>query len=121
MKYSITLTFSLLTLISFGQAREISISTNSTKEVVYYLDGVRVDLNRTFFDVDKIVSVRVMKEKDSTKNVQGEIFIESKNPESFHFIALPDLARRYSTSSPSTTLFIINNDIIKDDIASYKG
>ncbi len=120
MNYFSTLTFSLLTLISFGQAREITMSSNSTKEIVYYLDGVPVDLNHIFFDADKIISIRVMKEQDSTKNGQSQIFIVLKNPQSFNFIALPEIERRYSSSSPSATLFLINHEILKDDIGLYK-
>jgi hypothetical protein len=118
MKYFTTFLISFNTLLCSAQVN-VTISSNSVKNIAYYLDDVRISINQLFFDPGKIESIRVMKETDTINNIQGEIFIKSKNPNSFNFLSITDIARSYTNSSPTATLFMINNQVLKDDIASY--
>jgi hypothetical protein len=119
MKYIFAVMMSFLTFLSLAQVNLV-ISSTSNKEIVYYLDNVKIGKNQLFFDANKIASVQVMKENDTTKDVQGSIFIGSKDPHDFNFLSMAEIEKRFTNASPSATVFMINNEVLKDAIDSYK-
>ena len=87
MKF-ITLLFTILTLTSYGQVTKPA-NLNSKNLPEYFLDSVRIDKNQLFFDPNKIAEINVVKEKDTTTQSYGKIYIKSKNPKDFNVISLP--------------------------------
>ena len=118
MKF-ITLLFSILTLDSYGQVTK-TIDSNSKNLPVYFLDSIRMDKNQLFFDPSKISEINVVKEIDTTTLNYGMIYIKSKKPKDFNFLTLPDIEKTYTKGISTSTLFMVDNEFLKDDISTYK-
>ena len=115
----ITLLFTILTLTSYGQ---VSKRTNSDSKNLpeYFLDSVSIDKNQLFFNPNKIAEISVVKEKDTTTHINERIYIKSKNPKNFNFISLPGIEKNYANSISTPTLFMVDNEFLKDAISTYK-
>lgn len=115
----ITLLLTILTLTSYGQVEKRT-NSNSKNLPEYFIDSVRIGKNQLFFDPNKIAEINVVKENDTTAHNYGKIYIKSKNPKSFNFISLPDIEKTYTNSISTPTLFMVDNEFLKDDISTYK-
>ena len=116
MKF-ITLLFSILTLDSYGQVTK-TVDSNSKNLPVYFLDSIRMDKNQLFFDPSKISEINVVKEKDTTTQNYGMIYIKSKKPKDFNFLTLPDIEKTYTKGISTSTLFMVDNEFLKDNVAA---
>lgn len=117
MKF-IALTFlTSLTFASYGQVTKATI-TNPKKEVLFFLNSVRIGKNQLYFDPNKIANIDVV--KDTTKQYDGRIYIKSKKPKDYNFLILKNIEKTYSKAVSGSTLFMIDNLILKDAISTYK-
>lgn len=112
----IFLTF--LTIASYGQVTK-TINSNSKKEPSFFLDSIRIDKNQ-LFDPNKIAEINVVKDKDTTNQNYGKIYMKSKNPKDYNFLTLTDIKKTYAKSVSVPALFMIDNKILKDNISTYK-
>ncbi len=112
MKFIALIFLMSLTFTSYGQVTK-TISANTKKEPLLFLDSTRIDKNQLYFDPDKIADINVVKE-------DGKIYIKSKNPKDYNFLTLKGIEKTYAKAVSGSTLFIIDNKILKDDISTYK-
>ncbi|HEY5371814.1 MAG TPA: hypothetical protein VIJ75_22755 [Hanamia sp.] len=115
----ITLLFTILTITSYGQVTKRT-QSNSKNLPEYFLDSVRIDKNQLFFDPNKIAEINVVRENDTITHSYGKIYIKSKNPKDFNFISLRDIEKTYANSVSTPVLFMVDNEFLKDDMATYK-
>lgn len=96
--------------------------TSDVLTPVYYVNGIQcnssflVRINSKFID-----SIRIEKnliEIDNTKHY-GQIYIKTKKEYNPKLISLTDLKQKYTKQSSMSTIFMIDNDIIKDNNADY--
>lgn len=116
MKILTFVIYILMSFKSFGQVKEVSQNVVA-KDPIYFLDGVQINKNQMFFSPDKIAAINVEKENNLDN---GEIYITSKNPKNFNFLTLSQIIKPYLKLKPSSVLFMIDNKILKDEIATYK-
>lgn len=109
-----------MTLSSYGQ--ESGTANPGSKDLTeYFLDSVRIGKNQLFFDPDKIAEINVVKVNGAeTHTCYGKIYIKSKDPKSFNFISIPDIEKTYGDSISTPTLFMIDNEFLRDGISTYK-
>ena len=119
MKFIALFFLTSLTVTSFAQITNY-VNTNYKKEVLYFLDSVKIDKNVMYFDPNKIAEINVVKEKDPTKFYDGKIYIKSKNSKDFNFLTLKGIEKTYTKTVSPSTLFMIDNLILKDAISTYK-
>ena len=119
MKFIALFFLTSLTVTSFAQITN-SVNTNYKKEVLYFLDSVKIDKNAMYFDPNKIAAINVVKEKDTTNEIVGSVYMKSKNPKAYNFLTLTGIEKTYAKAVSGSTLFMIDNMILKDDISTYK-
>ncbi len=117
MKFTTSIFLVFLALTSYGQVTKATI-TNPKKEVLFFLDSVRIGKNQLYFDPNEIANIDVV--KDTTKQYDGRIYIKSKNPKDYNFLTLKNIEKTYSKAVSGSTLFMIDNVILKDNISTYK-
>jgi len=99
------------------------LKTNQTEvQPAYFIDGKL--FNPTILktiDPKLVDSIHVEKKeiKLREKKYYGQIFIKMKNEYNPRFISLSDLKLKYTKLTNSPTIFIIDNEIIKDDYSNY--
>lgn len=82
---------------------------------LYYLDSVNIGATQFYFDFDKIKDINIVGDYyDSAKQVHGKVFLKSKTPGNYSFITIPDVARIYNKGSQSPTIYMIDNEFLKD-------
>jgi hypothetical protein len=119
MKFIASIFLVFLTFASYSQVTK-AISANPKKEVLFFLDSVRVGKNQVYFDFNKLAGMNVAKDTDATSQIDGRIYMKSKNPKDYKFLTLKGIEKTYAKSVSGSTLFMIDNVILKDDISTYK-
>ncbi len=119
MKIAVLVFFFSIALKSFGQVKEVN-KYDAENKVWYFLDSVRIGKNQMYFAPDKIANINVVKEKDTLNQGVGIIYIKSKNPKDFNFLTLESIEKTYTKKVSSSTLFMINNVILKNELSTYK-
>ncbi len=89
-----------------------TISPLTREEPQYYIDSVRVQ-RLEIFDPNKIESINVVKKKDSNAPY-GKVYIQIKKTETLNLLTIGEIAGMNNISSGSTSLFMLDNEIIKD-------
>ena len=113
MKIFIILISFSLSFVGYGQQSSHSKTVTDWRQLVF-LDSVLLTVN-SIFDPNKIASIYVVKDYyDSTKQIQGKIFITSKDPKSFNFLTISDLATTYKKDTNTPTIFMLDNEFLKD-------
>ncbi len=115
MRTILCIFFVLLTLKSFGQVKEAS-----QVEPWFFLDSIRISKNQLYFDPDKIAAINVVKDNYAPNQKEGKIYLKSKNLKNYNFLTLKGIEKIYVKTVSGTTLFMIDNLILKDEISSYK-
>jgi hypothetical protein len=92
----------------FSQA----ISPLTKEEPQYYIDSIRVQ-RLEIFDPNKIESINVVKNKDSAAP-NGKVYINIKKTETLNLLTIGDIISMNHIPSGSTSLFLLDNEIIKD-------
>ncbi len=95
-------------IFSYGQTKQGHSSTPPT----YFLDSVR-QVKLPQFDPDKISSVDVVKEYDEVAKTSGRIYIKTKDPKSFNFLSLEQIAKQNAVNA-APCLYMINSELVKD-------
>lgn len=119
MKLLALIFFMSLTLTSYGQTTK-TINANPKKVVLFFLDSTQINKNQLYFDQNKIANISVVKERDTTNQIDGRMYIKSKNPKDYNFLTLKGIEKAYAKSVSGSTLFMIDNMILKDGISTYK-
>ena len=101
---------------------EFKTTTNSYSGTAFYINGKHCNATilRTI-DPKDIDSSKVGKKEidiDNTKYL-GQIYINMKKGYSPKLISLTDLKRKYINPTGMSTIFMIDNDIIKENYANY--
>ena len=86
----------------------------------YFLDSIRIHPNQFHFDPNKIASMWVGKGKDTINHTSGEIYITSKKSLDVNFWGLKKIEEKYTNTTSKRTLFMIENEFLKDDINTYR-
>ena len=94
-------------------------NAHSHEPPAYFLDSIRIHSTQIYFDPDKISSIWIGKGKDIINHTSGEIYITSKKPLNYNFWGLKRIERKYTNTISKRTVFMIDNEFLKDGISTY--
>ena len=87
---------------------------------LFFLDSVNTGTTPLYFDANKIAGINIVQNYfDSAKQIHGKIFITSKDPKSYHFMTIPEIANNYKRDIKMPAIFMLDNEFLKD-IATFK-
>lgn len=90
----------------------------------YYIDSLVIKTG-WHFDHDKIKAANVTDLKvdknyiDSSRQIQGRIYITLKEPVSFNFLSIDDINHTYIKEVQKPVIYMVDNEFVKD-IADFK-
>ncbi|MEI6752872.1 MAG: hypothetical protein WCK78_06870 [Paludibacter sp.] len=101
---------------------ELTRQVSNVLTPVYYINGIKSNSSflRTF-NPKFIDSIRVDKKEikiDNTKHY-GQIYVKTKSEYNPKLISLTELKQKYTKQSGMSTIFMIDNDIIKENYPDY--
>jgi hypothetical protein len=105
MKSILVIAFFLFTINAFSQTK------NTYKNPAYFLDSIQVNGLGTF-DNSKIEDIKVLAGDSAFPN--GRIYMTSKKSSNFNFLSAQDILTAYKIPAGTTTIFMLDNEIIKD-------
>ncbi|SHG10877.1 hypothetical protein SAMN05444396_104366 [Flavobacterium segetis] len=114
MKTFLTIIFLITTSLFYAQA----IKSN---EAAYLLDSNLVSqITIKHLVSDEIESVNIKKNDTiiNDKHFSGVVSVTSKNPHKFDFLNLEEIKSEFTTIKKSDVVFMINGEIIKDNLNS---
>nr|WP_068890688.1 hypothetical protein [Pedobacter panaciterrae] len=126
MKLLFLLSFCLLAINAVGQSSPVSENVNVVyeKDVKklpagiqphYFLDSVAIGSWLPLFSKEEIKEVKV-----NTESKIGEVYVMTKNPGGFNFMTLEEIKNKYVKSPAPATLYMVDNDLIKGNMANFK-
>jgi len=126
MRLLLMFTFCLFAVTAMGQTSPVSdkVKVIYEKDVQkfhaniqpkYFLDSALVGASLPPFSRNEIKEILVSKD-----NRFGEVYIATKNPGIFRFMTLDEIKNKYVKSPSSATLYMIDNDQVKGNIADLK-
>jgi len=114
MKTLIILFWLSVSLVTYGQQKT---KPAAEWQPIYFLDSTIVELSQLHFDPDKLAEIKVDGNYyDSAKQIHGKVFITSKQPNSYNFLTIHDIAKTYYNGNYSPIIFILDNDLLKDTL-----
>lgn len=126
MRILFMFTFCLFAVTAMGQTSPVSEKVNVVYEKdvqkfhanvqpKYFLDSILMGASLPLFSKAEIKEVLVNK-----NNKFGEVYIATKNPGLFRFMTLDEIKNKYVKSPSPATLYMIDNDLVKGNIADLK-
>ncbi|WP_152541996.1 hypothetical protein [Pedobacter sp. V48] len=126
MRLLFMLTFCLFAITAVGQTSPVSDKVNVVYEKdakklpagiqpKYFLDSVLIGSCLPLFSQEEIKNIHV-----STDSKIGEVYVMTKNPGVFRFMTLEEIKNKYVKSPSPATLYMIDNDLVKGNIANLK-
>ena len=93
---------------------------NVDRQPAYYING-KLSSPTLFRTIDPklIESIDVEKREIKGKSINGQIHLKMKKEYHLQLISLNDLKAKYTNLTKIATIFMIDNDIIKDDYDQY--
>lgn len=126
MRLLFMLTICLLAINAVGQTDLVSDKVNVVYEKdikklptgttpKYFLDSTLVGASLPLFSKEEIKEVTV-----NSDSKFGEVYIATKNPGLHRFMTLDEIKNKYIESPSASTLYMVDNDLVKGNIADFK-
>lgn len=126
MRLLFMFTFCLLAITAVGQTSPVADKVNVVYErdvkkfhtgtqPKYFLDSTLIGACLPLFSMNEIKDVKV-----NTDSKFGEVYVATKNPGSFRFMTLEEIKNKYVKSPAPATLYMIDNNLLKGNIANVK-
>lgn len=85
----------------------------------FYLDSVKVPIQSLLY-IDPSKERDMVVEKGNKKNQYGSMYFKFKNPEELKLLSLKQIEKNYTGAVATTTLFMLNDEFLMDELACYK-
>jgi hypothetical protein len=116
MKLYVSLLLLFVTTLFFSQ-------NSKNTQPALFLDSVLISSNTMkYLNPNNIASINSIK-KDTVVNnsrYSEQIHMRSKNPKKYIFLSLEQIKDDYTTVAKNAVIYMINGELIKEDIATFK-